>query len=196
MLNVNEKIKRPPLAPGSNGFWRVRNQMLGWKELIQDCPRGPLCKHYMKNLEYGVLPGFQWHLTSQAALEFCQACPLLVPCIATVPLLYPKPILCQLYGSCWALVGVQPVQSWWFGYCAAVKQLCPRDWHVHSVLEKPAHFLGFLYPNRAGIPACASSAWEENCALCSTFWSSIHTSHKLACEEMILRVFTLYLKHF
>lgn len=82
----------------------------GLKELMQACPRGPLCKHYVENLEHGGLPGFLWHLTSLAALEFCQACPLLVPCIATVPLLCPKPMLCQLYSSCWASVGVQPVQ--------------------------------------------------------------------------------------
>lgn len=80
----------------------------------------------------------------------------------------------QLWNSCVLMTGLSIV-SWW--------NLCV-SWAY------------FLHPNLAGTPACASSAWEENCALCTAFWSSIHTFHKLACAEMIIRMFTLYLKHF
>lgn len=78
----------------------------------------------------------------------------------------------QLWNSCVLKAGL----SWW--------NLLAISWAY------------FLYPNLAGTSACASRAWEENCMLCSAFWSSIHASHKQSCAEMIIWMFILYLKHF
>ena len=190
--------------PGGKGLFSIEQEIRHWtKTVVQDCPRGHLCKHYMENLEYSGLPGIQWHLTShlltsRSALGLCLTFPLFLPCIAAVPLLSPKPVLREHLQH---VLGFDVFATCAF---AVTLILCSHETAVSSQLAcpqcdgEPACCFPnlFLYPNLTGTPACPSGAWEGNCALCSAFWSSVLTTHEEACAEMIIWTFTLHLKDF
>lgn len=132
------------------------------------------------------LLNFAWHsLCWCPTLLLSRFCPQNTCCINFIAHA-GLPCVCSLYNH----GDLGTVQLW--NSCVLITALSTVSWwNLHA-----SSWAYFLYPNLAGTHACVSSAWEENCVLCSAFWSSIHTSHKQACAEMIIWMFISYLKHF